>query len=68
MGRTVAAVLFDQQVSLSRQYFPQTVKIDPVLIGLDENLLIVLMNRSLCIINIWHGLEIASAAGAKVIV
>ncbi len=67
-GGQLQQFLFDQQVSLSRQYFPQTVKIDPVLIGLDEKFVdsvdepVALHHQYLA-----RTMEIASAAGAKVI-
>lgn len=67
-GAQLQQFLFDQQVSLSRQYFPQTVKIDPVLIGLDEKFVdsvdepVALHHQYLA-----RTMEIASAAGAKVI-
>ena len=67
-GGQLDQFLFDQQVSLSRQYFPQPVKIDPILIGLDEKFVdsvdepVALHHQYLA-----RTMEIASAAGAKVI-
>nr|WP_315485969.1 adenylate/guanylate cyclase domain-containing protein [uncultured Undibacterium sp.] len=68
LGQNIDYALYDKQVELSRQYFPQTVQVDPVIVGLDEAFIDSIDEPlSLSHQHLARVLEIISASGAMVI-
>lgn len=67
-GQSIDYALYDKQLELSRRYFPQSVQIDPVIVGLDEAFIDSIDEPlSLSHQHLARVLEIISASGAKVI-
>ncbi len=67
-GQAIDYAFYDQELKWSRQYFPQTVAVDPVIVGLDEAFLDSIDEPlSLSHQHLAKVIEIISASGAKVI-
>lgn len=68
LGQQIDYSLYDRQLALSRQYFPQTVSVDPVIVGLDEAFVDSIDEPlSLSHAHLAQALEIISSSGARVI-
>ncbi len=68
LGQQIDYSLYDRQLAFSRQYFPQPVNIDPVIIGLDEAFVDSIEEPlSLSHTHLAQALEIISSSGARVI-
>ncbi|MBC3883282.1 adenylate/guanylate cyclase domain-containing protein [Undibacterium sp. LX40W] len=68
LGQQIDYSLYDRQLALSRQYFPQAVSIDPVIVGLDEAFVDSIDEPlSLSHTHLAQALEIISSSGARVI-
>lgn len=67
-GQAIDYAVYDQQLKWSRQYFPQAVAIDPVIVGLDEAFLDSIDEPlSLSHQHLAKVIEVISGSGAKVI-